>query len=351
MAKRCILCLVFYYDPQKVSEFLDDIARGFVTSPLQYVLFAAILLIAIAGLLIAYRVQRGKARRLEARLVLERFERLAGKLGLDSGELDLLDRLAEGQMGRKLRLLASPAAFNRAAGRLLGREGAAGEVALAQLRLKLGFQAFNPERVPVASSELPEGLPVLLAWSTAAAGGLRPGSGRRRLAAEVSAQEADALVLTPRPGSEPPPPGTPVTVLFQNRAGLFSFNTGVRSAAGGLLRLEQVEGLKRTQRRKYYRRKLRLPVQVGAGETTLPSQLLDLGGEGASLLNPQKKLAAEDLLELRFRLGGLSFALSAEVLRVSRDAQVLHVRFPGLREAERDRLLGVLFRSLGETAR
>jgi hypothetical protein len=344
--------MVFYYDPQKVSEFLDDIARGFVTSPLQYVLFAAILLITVAGLLIAYRVQRGKARRLEARLARERFERLARKLGLEPGELELLDRLAEGQVGRKLRLLASPAAFNRAAGRLLGREEPAREAALAELRLKLGFQASNPESVPMASSELPEGLPVLLAWS-AAAGGLRPGSGRKRLAAEVSAQEAGALVLTPRPGSEPPPPGTPVTVLFQNRAGLFSFNTSVRSAAGGLLRLEQVEGLKRTQRRKYYRRKLRLPVavQVGAGEPASPSQLLDLGGEGASLLNPQKKLAAADLLELRFRLGGLSFALTAEVLRVSRDAQVLHVRFPGLREAERDRLLGVLFRSLGETAR
>jgi hypothetical protein len=332
---------VFYYDPQKVSEFLDDIARGFIASPLQYVLFAAILLALAAGLLIAYRAQRAKARRLQGRLELERYERLARKLGLDTAESELLDRLADGQAARKLRLLASPAAFNRAAGRLLGREAAAGESALADLRLKLGFQARNPERAPTASSELPEGQPILVSWS--------PHSGY--LPAEVRTQEADALVLAVRQGAELPPPGSRVLAVFQNRAGLFSFDTSVLSAGGGLLRLEQVEGLKRTQRRKYYRRRLRLPVSVQAGGAALTSQLLDLGGEGASLLNPQKQLAAGDLLELRFRLAGETFELTAEVLRASHNSQVLHVRFPGLRETERDRLLRVLFGSLGDAAR
>jgi hypothetical protein len=348
---------VFYYDPRKVSEFLDSIARGFVTSPLQIALFAVVILLVAAGLFVAYRVQRVKAQRLEARLAQERFERLAGKLGLDNAERELLDRLGAGQAGKKLRLLVSPAAFNRAAARLL-EAGSAEESSLVDLRLKLGFQARNPERAPSASSELPEGLPVLLLWSAAAAGGLHPGGlrpagGRRRLAAELSAQEADALVLTPREGVEPPPPGSPVTVVFQNRAGLFSFTTSVRSAAGGVLRVRQVERLERTQRRQYYRRRLRLPVAVQAreGEPLLASQLLDLGGEGASLLNPQKKLAVGDLPELRFRVGGQSFELTAEVLRVSRDGQILHARFHGLRDADRDRLLGVLFSSLGEAAR
>jgi len=342
---------MLYYDPQKVSDFLDGMARGFVTSPLQWALFAGVILLVAAGLFVAYRVQRAKARRLEARLALERYERLAGRLGLDEAERELLDRLGAGQAGRKLRLLASPAAFNRAAARLL-EIGPIGEASLAELRLKLGFQARNPERVPSASSELPEGLPVLLVW--AAAGGLRAAAGgRRRLAAEVSAQEADALVLVPREGSEPPPAGRPVTVVFQNRAGLFSFSTSVRTAAAGVLRLQQVERIERTQRRRFYRRRLRLPVSVQAreGEPALASQLLDLGGEGASLLNPGKELAVGDLPELRFRVGGQAFELTAEVLRVSRNGQVLHARFQGLRDADRDRLLGVLFSSLGEAAR
>jgi hypothetical protein len=333
---------VFYYDPQKVSEFLDNMARGFITSPLQMVLFAGLILLLVAALILAYRVQRGRARRLEARLALERFERLAGKLGLTDAELETLDRLAGGQVSRKLRLLASPAAFNRAVAR--GRDAPA-EASLAELRLKLGFQARNPERAPSASSELPEGLPVLLVWAAA--------GGRRRLAAELGAQEAQALVLVPRDGAAGPSPGSPVTVIFQNRAGLFSFDTVVRSAAGGVLRLDQVERLRRTQRRKYYRRRVRLGVQVLLREDqpSLASQLLDLGGDGASLVNPQKKLSAGDLPELSFRVGGESFRLTAEVLRLSRGGQVLHVRFHGLRDADRDRLLGILFRSLGEAAR
>jgi len=333
---------VFYYDPQKVSEFLDSMARGFITSPLQIVLFAGLILLLVAALILAYRVQRGRARRLQARLALERFERLAGKLGLTDTELETLDRLAGGQVPRKLRLLASPAAFNRAVAK--GRDAPA-ESSLAELRLKLGFQAVNPERAPSASSELPEGLPVLLVWAAA--------GGRRRLAAELGAQEARALVLVPRDGAAGPSPGSPVTVVFQNRAGLFSFDTVVRSAAGGVLRLDQVERLRRTQRRKYYRRRVRLGVQVllREGQPPLASQLLDLGGDGASLVNPQRKLSAGDLPELSFRVGGESFRLTAEVLRLSRGGQVLHVRFHGLRDADRDRLLGILFRSLGEAAR
>jgi len=343
-----VIIRMFYYDPQKVSEFLDNVARGFITSPLQYALFAGVLLLLAACLLTAYRVQRAKARRLEARLALERYERLVLKLGLTAAELELVGRLAgpRGDPKSRLHLLSSSSAFNRAAGRLGEREAASpGEASLAELRLKLGIQARNPERVPAASSELPQGLPVLLTWSSA--------RGERRLLAEVSAQEAGALVLAPREGSDPPPAGDPLTVLFQNRAGLFSFATRVLAIKGGFLRLEHVERLRRTQRRRYYRRRLQLPVEVQAreGEPPLGSQLLDLGGEGASLQNPQKRVSAGDLIELRFRVGGESFVLAAEVLRLSRDAQVLHVRFPGLRESVRDRLLGVLFQSLGEAAR
>jgi hypothetical protein len=334
---------VFYYDPQKVSEFLDSIARGFIVSPLQYALFGVFILLLAAAAVLAYRVQRGRALRAEARLAEERWERLAGKLGLTGPEREALDRLAGGQALRRLRLLASPAAFARAAARL-GPE-APGQSVLAELRLKLGFRASNPERAPAASSELPEGLPVLLLWAAAGA--------RRRLAAEVGGQEGEALVLTPREPGAAPAPGSPVRVVFQNRAGVFSFDTKVRSAAGGILRLAQVEKLQRTQRRRYYRRRLRLPVQVQRreGEPPQASQLLDLGGDGASLVNPGRKLAAGDLPELAFRIGGESFRLSAEVLRVSRGAQVLHVRFHGLRDADRDRLLGCLFRSLGEATR
>ena len=116
-----------------------------------------------------------------------------------------------------------------------------------------------------------------------------------------------------------------------------------------------MERLRRTQRRKYYRRRVRLPRAGPAareGEPPLASQLLDLGGDGASLVEPAEEVSPrETCRSWTFRVGGESFRLTAEVLRVSRDGQVLHVRFHGLRDADRDRLLGILFRSLGEAAR
>ena len=91
-----VINVVFYYDPRKVSEFLDSIARGFINSPLQYALFGGVILLLVAGLLVAYRVQRGRARRSEDRLGLERFERLALKLGLTGPEREALGHVLEG---------------------------------------------------------------------------------------------------------------------------------------------------------------------------------------------------------------------------------------------------------------
>jgi c-di-GMP-binding flagellar brake protein YcgR len=169
--------------------------------------------------------------------------------------------------------------------------------------------------------------------------------------------EPEALVLNV-PGAPPTlARGQAVTVFLQNRAGLFSFATAVRSLDGGLLRLEHSEHLRRTQRRRYYRRRVDLPVEVrrigpeGAPPPATVSRLLDLGGEGASLRNPGGTFAQGEELELRFRLGGQPFVLQAEVLRVSRGGQVLHARFLALREASRDRILRALLQNLGVATR
>jgi hypothetical protein len=337
-----------YYDPHKVSEFLDSIARGFVATPLKYALFAAMILVIAAILLVAYFLERRKALRLETGLVRRRYEQLVGKLGLSEAELQVVELLAGGRGGleARIRILTSASAFDHAAA-LREQRGDLGdpEEALADLRLKLGFQARNPERIPAASSELPEGLAVLLTWSAP--------DGPQRLPARIRALEPAALVLAARVDARLPPAGAPAAIQFQNRAGLFSFATRVLSAGAGLLRAAHSEQLRRTQRRKYYRRRLRLPVTVRSmnGQAPLASQLLDLGGEGASLQNPRQRYSAGDLIQLDFRVGEESFELPAEILRVSREGQVLHVRFSALRDPVRDRLLGVLFQGLGEAIR
>ena len=339
---------MFIFDPAKVSEFLDNIARGFQRRPFEIVLFFVLILLFIAFLLITSLLQRRKARQQRLRQAQERYERIAARLGLSLEERELVERLAAGLKSpeRLAQVLESSAAFNYAANRL---GDGADPAALAELRLKLGFRAQNPESVPAASSELPEGLPVLVVCQ-------RP-EGARRYGAVVHAQQPEALVLEL---SGPPPSlarAQAVTVILQNRAGLFSFATSVLSLRGSLLALEYSEHLRRTQRRRYYRRRISLAVEVrrvaagSAGEAPRVSQLLDLGGQGASLRNPGGAFAPGDELELRFRLGGEPFDLAVEVLRLSRGGQVMHVRFLALREAARDRILHALFQNLGEASR
>ena len=339
---------MFIFDPEKVSEFLDRIARGFQHRPFEIILFFVLIILFLAFLLTISLLQRRKARQQRLRQAQERYDRIAAKLGLSLEERALVERLAAVLRSpeRLTQVLESSAAFNHAAERM---GNGAEPAVLAELRLKLGFRAQNPESIPAASSELPEGLPVLVVCQ-------RP-EGARRYGAVVHAQQPEALVLEL---AGPPPSltrGQSVTIILQNRSGLFSFTTAVRSLHGSLLYLDHSEHLRRTQRRRYYRRRISLPVEVrqvvpgSAAQPVQASQLLDLGGQGASLRNPGGAFAPGEELELRFRLGGEPFELEVEVLRLSKGGQVLHVRFLALREAAQDRILHALFRNLGEASR
>ena len=54
--------------------------------------------------------------------------------------------------------------------------------------------------------------------------------------------------------------------------------------------------------------------------------------------------AGGDALELTFLAAGERFSLVAEVLRTSKNGEVLHVRFAPMRETTRDRIIGSLFK-------
>jgi hypothetical protein len=141
--------------------------------------------------------------------------------------------------------------------------------------------------------------------------------------------------------------------LFNGCAGKLQANEPVSESTLASTRLklgfrvEQPEEIKQYQRRNYYRRKTHLSVFVTplhTGGETYRSTLLDLGGGGASLGNPQSLFKAGDLLELSFSSGASDFRLPAEVVRISRNASVLHVQFRSIAESARDRIIGSLYR-------
>ena len=322
---------MFSIDPQRATAFL----QGFAQSPLQLALFVLALL-AFVGLplwLSVREIRRG--RRARARRAHQVYERRLEGRALSAAERSLLDRMAGClRGGEEPRLLVEHLpTFDAAAERLRRREEVAdGE--LAALRVKLGLRRADPERVPRSSSELPEGLPVQLL-----------AEGRLLLSATLSGTGPSALRLS-LPGEAPRlPVGSTVEVRFDTRAGSFLFATRVIGREADRLELAHVEGIRRLQRRGWYRRRVRLNARARPAGSPVPGEpvaLLDLGGGGASLENPEGRFRFDGELELEIPLPEGPLRVRGRPVRVSAGGRVLHLAFEGLADADRDRLLRYL---------
>ena len=333
------------FDQERLSEFFRTVSSGFAATRLDVIIVIAAGSAFVLFLVAFYLVQHGRARRGGKTLAAQRYRELKERFGLTPEE----DRLV-GQLARFLKqpykrhvILESQPAFNHCAQKLRDK-GVLPSDGLANLRLKLGFTARNPEAVPASSTEIPVGTAVLIRKRNS---GSR--QKQRTLRGRVLHQEPQSLAVRLMGEDTDLHPGDPVGVVFQNRAGLFSFAGRVVSREGNLLRFSHAESIRRVQRRKFYRRKTSLPTGIrlsGSEGPFLPAAFIDLGGDGASLTNPQRRFNPGDAVELSFQNGGERFTVQAEVLRLSRGGERLHVRFAPLREADRDRLIGSLFRAV-----
>jgi c-di-GMP-binding flagellar brake protein YcgR len=149
------------------------------------------------------------------------------------------------------------------------------------------------------------------------------------------------------PGISPPAMDARLTAYFHNAAGIFSFPTRITDRNNGAVRLAHSSQITRHQRRKYYRSKVRLPVFIKHSSTAADPQeslLLDLGGGGASLQTRGGLFKKGDLVEMSFSPAIGTSALAGRVLRVSRNGRVINVKFVSLLDAERNRIMGFLFK-------
>jgi hypothetical protein len=329
---------VIIFDQERLSGFFDRVSRGFQTSPLEILLMAGALLVFVSLLIVAYQIQKRTAQRRHLAIASTRYEELAARHGLSPGQRDLVESLARflHDPQKKYLLLVSQTTFNYCAARLHAHDASL-DSGLTELRLRLGFKIRGPEQVPASSAELPEGQPVELVFG-------RPA---RRLQGRVVRQRPSSLEVSSAEDGPPPDPGQAVRVFVQNRSGLFSFESRVeqQDPRSPTLALAHSEDIRRIQRRRYYRRKVALPVAVrraGTDAEAHSSLILDISGEGAALRNPEQRFAAGDDLQLDFQAGSEPFSLIGEVLRLSRGGRIAHVRFAPMREAARDRLIAAV---------
>ena len=261
-------------------------------------------------------------------------------LALNGNDHQLIKRLAAFLPfpQQKHRIMINAQIFDACARRLVAEEQA-DEADLRNLRKKLGFPAGTEDFLPVSSLDLPVDLPVLVVQK-----------GKSAVRGSVVSNTESSLAIMIDDDSASPLINGPTNVYFQNRAGFFTFATEVVGRDDRVIRLQHCERIKRYQRRRFSRRQVRLPVFVRpyqgpyqgphqGGSRAIKSVFVDLSGGGASLRNPGQLFRVEQQVELSFAPHEEKFHVLAQVVRVSRGGDVMHVEFQALDESARDRLV------------
>ncbi len=320
-----------------VQRFFGQISSAYQASPFELIVVTLFVVGLVSGL-IAYWVIRSR-RETEQRDNLSNnlFEEKARELDLQPTHRDLLTFMA-----RYLRdpsqihqLVTDPVAFNSAAAKVRENREANAQT-IAALRVKLGFHARKDASAPRSSAEIREGSIVLVARNKY----------KKPFKARVLPQRPDSFAVQVLQDGARLPAGAGVDIFFQSPAGVFTFHTLVLAEEGRTARLQHSEELKQYQKRRYYRRKIEIPVRLYPfdSEATLLSKTRDIGGGGASLLNPDGHFKPGDDVEIRFETDGSEIKVTGSVVRVSDSGRTIHVNYEHIRDPLRDRIYNAIFK-------
>ncbi|MFW6261237.1 MAG: PilZ domain-containing protein [Spirochaetota bacterium] len=320
-----------------VERFFNQISSAYQANPFEMILVLLLVFGLMIGLVV-YAVYFGRReRRQQVALARRLFEEKAREVSLSPSQRELLDR-----MSRYLKdptqihqLVTDEVAFNAAAARLRENDEANAQT-IAALRVTLGFHTGHGDRAPHSSAAIPEGSTVLIARNRY----------RRPVKAKVLAPTPDSFRVRLVDSGTRLPPGAGVDVFFQGSAGVFTFHTTVLAEEAGEARLSHSEDLKRYQKRRYYRRRVEIPVHLYPFDQDKPllSKSRDIGGGGASLLNPEGHFKVGDDLELRFTPDDAEIRITGTVVRVSDSGRTIHVNYEHIRDSVRDRIYNAIFR-------
>ena len=324
-------------DEYKLNLLFKEIASGFTHSPVEVLIFFILVLSIFAPFIFIYIYQLKQSRAIESCRAQKIYNQLINDKVFNRSDVDVLAQMAKylKAFQKKNLLLENLSTFNACACRLR-KEKQVPQTSISALRLKLSFKKLDPETVPHSSANLPEDMPILMIQKN-----------KKQSSGKLLKSESNSLVIELESGGVISRTRSPIQIYFQNHTGLFSFSTYVQNCRNGLIKVAHSENIKRLQRRKFYRKKLKLPVYVkpsGSHERPVHSTFIDLGGGGASLNNIGRYFQPKDRIDLSFSTSGESqFKLKAVILRVSADDQILHVAFGYIPDSRRDRIIGYLF--------
>lgn len=322
-----------------ISDVLQSIAEAFAVNP-QEVLLANLVILAFLILLVFPSLIHAILSYLRQKTLAEKaYLGIVKELNLSPEELQILEKLVhytQGGVREKHLLVLRSNVFNNAVKRLLGKEDVPAAL-LAALRMKLGFVQWGKEGPVHSTAELPKGLRLYIL----------PKDGLEFYAQIVHQTPFALIVKKEDKERELPAHMAWVLVFFERINGIFSFSTMVKKVENGnIIHLAHAEKIIQNQHRRYYRRKILLPVKVrqqGLQQPVKQSTITDLGGGGLSLINPESAYKLNDRLVLYFTLpAGRRVTLTGKVIRFSQHQRNIHLVFEPMNEYVRDSIIGYI---------
>jgi len=319
------------------NEFLKQIAESFRRTPEELIVFISIILAVIGLILILRIIKRIIDRNKLTSAVNKRFEVYITKYLLTKPELDLIDRMSRFLKNplKKYLLLANPHTFHICFHLLSGKKKADKRIRMS-LYKKLGFNRFDPNKIPGSSNDIAKGTSAFLISKDK----------QTIINGCISGHLLDAIVFesldTPAGFSN----NEEVSLITHNYTGLYGFKSRILKKKNKTVYVAHSEDVVRTQHREYFRKKIYLPVLLrreGSKEKLDHAYICDLSAGGLSVTNPEKKYVKEDDLSLFFHEEtDKNFHLYGEVVRVSNNNKILHIKFGHVTDSDRDRLVGFI---------
>jgi hypothetical protein len=327
-------------DGDKLRDFWDGIALGFQKSPLEAVISVVIIAVLLAAPIALFLVRQRKARVRRVRRTREVFESLLARKNLSARDREVLQLMSRHTPRGELdlpQLITKSASFSVAAKRVVeaGIPGSTGisQADIAALRIKLGLVQDGSRGILHSTAELRPGTPLQLSMPLG-----------RKLVGKVIEVQPEALHVQI---SEAVKSGSEVELRVRRPTGLYSLKTVVTASRGNRLELRHSENIERVQKRRYFRKVLRLPVHLTTEDPSLGvfrTRLIDLSAGGARMRNPGIIVKRGDAVNLRIiRDDSEPVSLKSRVTRVSPDKSLLSVSFESLKGSTRDQLMKLVF--------
>ncbi len=320
----------------EAQRFWQQIAEAYQPSPLEVTLFTLLLALLIGGL-VFYTIHRSRRERRGRIELSERlFAQTISERDLAPSQVDLLRQMQPylRDQTQVHQLVSDEFAFNAAASKLREETDVSPQT-VAALRVKLSFNADRTHRAPHSSAAIPEGSTVLVARNRY----------RKPFRCRVLRPLPESFRLEILDAENRLPPGAGVDVFYQSSAGVFTFRTTVLAESESVASLGHSEEVRRYQKRRYYRRKLHIPVRlyVAEDEESIRSTFHEIGGGGASLHNPENRLKVGQDLTLIFSPADEELSVKGQVVRLSDGGRTAHVNYEQIKDPIRDKIYHAIF--------